>query len=128
MGQIHPANRSPMSRAANSATPSDLQAYSPDRSESIQGTSVASSAVPSVSRSIVSFDVPQVPFMSSGVAAVADRADVQSFFTTHEAQMSLARASRSSFSSLRSNTGGGKNTAACGPRHAAFTCQDSSFR
>ena len=34
--------------------------------------------------------------------------------------MALARASRSSFSSLRSNCGGGKKTAACGPRQAAF--------
>ena len=42
--------------------------------------------------------------------------------------MALARCSRSSFSSLRSKWDGGKNTAACGPRHAAFICQASSTR
>ena len=42
--------------------------------------------------------------------------------------MALARCSRSSFSSLRSKWDGGKNTSACGPRHAAFICQASSTR
>ena len=46
----------------------------------------------------------------------------------HVAQMALACSSRSSFSLLRSKCDGGKKTAACGPRHAARTCQSSSTR
>src|SRR5436190_12576993 len=42
--------------------------------------------------------------------------------------MALARRSRSCFSSFRSNVDGGKKTSACGPRHAALTCQVSSVR
>ena len=38
--------------------------------------------------------------------------------------MALARASRASFSSLRSKCDGGKNTADCGPRQAALACHE----
>src|SRR4029434_9761070 len=42
--------------------------------------------------------------------------------------MALACSSRLSFSLLRSKCDGGKKTTACGPRHAARTCQSSSTR
>src|SRR4029450_1162750 len=48
--------------------------------------------------------------------------------TGHVRQMALACSSRLSFSLLRSKGGGGKKTAACGPRHAALTCHASSTR
>src|SRR5918997_6789275 len=48
--------------------------------------------------------------------------------TAHVAQMALACSSRRSFSLLRSKCDGGKKTTACGPRHAARTCQSSSTR
>src|SRR4051795_5284828 len=48
--------------------------------------------------------------------------------TEHVSQIDFARASRSSFSSLRSKCDGGKKTTAWGPRQAAFTCQISSVR
>src|SRR5918997_3957829 len=46
--------------------------------------------------------------------------------TAHVAQMALACSSRRSFSLSRSKCDGGKKTTACGPRHAARTCQSSS--
>ena len=46
--------------------------------------------------------------------------------TWHSAQIALARASRASFSSLRSACDGGKNAADCGPRHAPSPARTQS--
>ena len=48
--------------------------------------------------------------------------------TGHVRHISLAIRSRATRSSLRSGRDGGKNTTACGPRHAALVCHISSPR
>ena len=71
-----------------------------------------------------SFSPPQMPCGSLILMAYSR----QGWRTGQVVQMALARPSRSSFSSLRSKCDGGKKTTACGPRHAALTCQASSVR
>ena len=75
----------------------------------------------SSARRSFSFRPPQIPCGSR----ICNEYDRQSSSTAQLAQIALARRSRSSRSALRSNWGGGKNTAACGPRHAALTCHAS---
>ena len=69
-----------------------------------------------------SFRPPQIP-CGSRIRMAYSR---QSLRTSQSTQMALARVSRACFSSLRSACVGGKKTAACGPRQAAFACHISS--
>jgi hypothetical protein len=71
-----------------------------------------------------SLNPPQMPWGSRMRSAYPR----QGSRTGHVRQMALACSSRLSFSLFRSKCGGGKNTTACGPRHAAFTCHASSTR
>lgn len=50
----------------------------------------------------------------------------QGLLTEHVAHMAFASRSLDSFSSFFSKCVGGKKSSDCGPRHAAFTCQESS--